>query len=97
MGDSIKINENVMAKWTANTPLWMIDQNISNLKKLRGIIISVGTMDPYKQGSEAFSLALNKLKIDHYFDVFKGGHGDKNNERILNNIVPYFSKTLAFE
>ena len=67
-----------MVKWAANSPLWMIDQNISNLKKLRGIILSVGTMYPYKQGSDDFSSALNKLKIDHYFDIFKGGHGYKN-------------------
>ena len=53
-------------------------------------------MDPYKQGSDDFSSALNKLKIDHYFEVFKGGHGDKNNERILKSIVPYFSKILTF-
>jgi S-formylglutathione hydrolase FrmB len=54
-------------------------------------------MYPYKQGSDDFSSALSKLKIDHYFDIFKGGHGYKIFERILNNIVPYFSKTLTFE
>ena len=85
-----------MEKSAANTHLWMIDKIYQTLK-VRGIIISVGTMDPYKKGSNDFSRALKKLKIDYYFDVFKGGHGDKNNERILNNIVPYFSKTLTFE
>ena len=96
-GDSLLNKESVKAKWAANTVLWMADQYISNLKRLKGIYLGVGTRDPYISGSIAFSAALKKYKIEHSLDVFEGGHGDKLNERIVNNVLPFFSEILMSE
>ncbi len=37
----------IAAKWTANSPLLMVDQYVSNLKLYHSIFLEVGTRDPF--------------------------------------------------
>jgi S-formylglutathione hydrolase FrmB len=96
-GDSISINENANAKWSANTVAWMADQYISNLQQLRAIAFDGGTGDSFTVGSQYFSDALTQIKVKHSFEIFDGGHNDKTNERIQTKILPYFSEILISE
>jgi len=62
-GDTISINENAIAKWSANTVAWMADQYISNLQQLRAIAFDGGTSDNLTAGSQYFSDELTGIKV----------------------------------
>ena len=96
-GDSLLISENVKAKWSANIPSWMADQYISNLQQLRAIALDGGNMDSWTTGSQYFSDALTKIKVNNSLEIYEGGHTDKLTERFYNNILPYFSEILISE
>ena len=77
--------------------MWMIDQNRGNLKRLRGIALDVGTREDLLSSIRQFSGALKRNKIEHVFEEFDGDHIDKTAVRIETRIMPFFSRTLAFE
>jgi enterochelin esterase-like enzyme len=96
-GEPDVVAEQALARWLANTPMWMIDQNRANLKRLRGIAFDVGTREDLLNSIRQFSGALKRNKIEHVFDEFDGDHIDKTAIRIETRIMPFFSGTLAFE
>ena len=84
-------------KMAANIPLWMIDQNITNLRQLKGISFDVGTHEAsIKRYNIQFSNLLKKNKIPHQFVFFEGGHVDQLKNQLEKNLLPFFSKTLKF-
>jgi len=96
-GEPDAVAEQALARWLANTPMWMIDQNRANLKRLRGIAFDVGTSEDLLNSIRQFSGALKRNKIEHLFEEFDGDHIDKTGVRIETRIMPFFSRTLAFE
>jgi len=96
-GEPDVVAEQALARWLANTPMWMIDQNRANLKRLRGIAFDVGTSEDLLNSIRQFSGALKRNKIEHLFEEFDGDHIDKTAVRIETRIMPFFSRTLAFE
>jgi S-formylglutathione hydrolase FrmB len=98
-GDTTSVSEKAQAKWLANIPSWMADQYNSNLRQLKAISFDAGSHDapdvlPYNQ---YFSQTLSKMKVQHTFEIFDGGHGDKVKERIETKILPFFSNALVSE
>jgi len=59
----------VAAKWTANSPLLMVDQYVPNLKRYRAIAIEVGTRDPFLTLSTQLDHALTRLGVQHKFET----------------------------
>ena len=57
------------AKWTANSPLLMVDQYVPNLKRYRAIAIEVGTRDPFLTLSTQLDQALTRLGVQHKFET----------------------------
>ena len=96
-GEPDAVAEQALARWLANTPMWMIDQNRANLKRLRGIAFDVGTSEDLLNSIRQFSGALRRNKIEHLFEEFDGDHIDRTAVRIETRIMPFFSRTLAFE
>ena len=96
-GEPDAVAEQALARWLANTPMWMIDQYRANLKRLRGIAFDVGTSEDLLNSIRQFSGALKRNKIEHLFEEFDGDHIDKTAVRIETRIMPFFSRTLAFE
>jgi hypothetical protein len=75
----------------------MADQYISNLQQLRGIALDGGTKDSWTVGSQYFSDALTRIKVNNSLEIYEGDHTDKLTERFYNNILPYFSELLISE
>jgi S-formylglutathione hydrolase FrmB len=85
----------VQAKWIANSPLVMVDQYVPSLKSYSGgIAIDVGDMDTLGADNTRLNAALNRLGVDHGFEVYGGDHMNRVNQRFLENVLPFFSETL---
>lgn len=85
----------VAAKWTANSPLVMVDQYVPNLKKYRAIALDVGTRDPFLTTNTQLDQALTRLGIPHKFETYDGDHGSRIKERFAAKVLPFFSANLA--
>jgi len=85
----------VAAKWTANSPLLMVDQYVPNLKKYRAIALDVGKQDPFLATNTQLDQALTRLGIPHKFETYDGDHGSRIKERFAAKMLPFFSANLA--
>jgi enterochelin esterase-like enzyme len=85
----------IAAKWTANSPLVMVDQYVPNLKMYRAIAIDVGTKDPFLTTNTQLDQALTRLGVVHKFETYDGNHGDRITTRFAEKVLPFFSEHLA--
>jgi S-formylglutathione hydrolase len=88
----------VFNKWTANAPLAQIDQYIDNLRELKAIAMDVGDSDHgINETTKELDQVLIKYEIPHSFEVYTGDHLNHIADRIETKVVPFFSKSLAFD
>lgn len=85
----------VIAKWAANSPLAMIDQYVTNLKKYHAIGADVGLQDGLSSVNKNMDQIFTDYGIEHEFQTYEGDHTNKIPERIGTTILPFFSKNLA--
>ena len=87
-----------MAKFAANAPLAMIDQYIANLRQYKAI--------GFDAGSEERGIAptvtelhevLGAYRIPHLYEIYEGDHTNRVAERIKTTMLPFFTRSLAFE
>lgn len=91
------VQEDVMAKWTANAPLAFIDQYIGNLKQYRAIAIDVGDQDGLRVDTAKLHDVLDKYGIANSFELYHGTHTSAVADRFQNHVIPFFSKNLCFD
>ena len=86
----------VIAKWTANRPLFMVDQNIWNLRKLHGIGFDGGSHDIPENvaGIHILHGELDAYEISHEFDLYDGDHTSGVAARLENVVMPFFARKL---
>jgi len=89
--------EDVIAKFHANEPLYMIDQYIGNLRQLKAIGLDVGDKDAVARGAQRLDEVLTSYGIAHQFEIYDGDHVNRIADRIEIKVVPFFSQNLAFE
>ncbi len=87
----------VLARWAANAPLAFIDQYVSNLRKYRGIAIDVGDQDGLKADTGKLHDVLANYSIAHEFEIYPGTHTSDVAVRFQDHVMPFFSRTLAFD
>jgi len=87
----------VVAKWTANSPLAFIDQYIGNLRKYRAISIDVGDQDGLRVDTAKLHDILDRYGIANNFEQYHGTHTSAVAVRFQNYVMPFFSKNLCFE
>jgi S-formylglutathione hydrolase FrmB len=85
----------VAAKWTANSPLLMVDQYVPSLKRYRAIGIEVGTRDPFLNLNTQLDQALTRLGVQHKFETYDGDHGSRIKARFAENLLPFFTANLT--
>ena len=90
-----KVNEQIAAKWIANSPLAFVDQYVSNLKKYRAIRMDVGDQDNLAAANKQMDEALTRLGVVHTFEVYEGTHGNRVKERFETKLLPFFSENLT--
>jgi enterochelin esterase-like enzyme len=87
----------VIAKWAANAPLAMVSQYIANLKMYHAIGMEVGTQDSLMATNKILEQTFTQFGVTHTYEEYEGDHTNKVHERIEMNVLPFFSKNLAFE
>lgn len=86
----------VRAKWIANSPLVMLDQYVTNLKKYHAIAGEVGTKDGLADSNRQLDQAMTAFHITHTFETYDGDHTNRVPERIEQKVLPFFSNELSF-
>ena len=89
--------QEVLAKWAANSPLAFVDQYVQDLRQYRAIAIDVGDMDNLKAGASKLHDVLTSYGITHDFEIYSGTHTSHVAVRFQENVMPFFGKTLSFE
>lgn len=93
-----KLVPEVVAKFQANEPLYMIDQYIGNLRQLKAIGLDAGNQDTHiAADTQRLDSVLTSYGIAHQFAIYDGDHLNHIADRIETKVVPFFSKNLAFD
>ena len=91
------VQQDILAKWTANAPLALIDQYIDNLRLYRAIGIDVGDQDGLRVDTAKLHDVLDNYGIANSFEEYHGTHTSAVADRFQNHVMPFFSKNLCFE
>jgi enterochelin esterase-like enzyme len=90
------VQADVLARWTANTPLALLDQYVGNLRRYRAIAIDVGDQDGLKTDTQRLHEALDKYRIANEFEIYHGTHTSDVAFRFQGHVIPFFSRNLVF-
>jgi S-formylglutathione hydrolase FrmB len=86
----------VLARWSANAPLAIVDQHLAELRRLRALAIDVGDKDGrIAETSRTLHELLERYDVKHGFEVYDGDHVNRIGERLEKNVLPFFSKNLS--
>ena len=91
-----KVVPDVAAKWIANSPLAMVDQYWTNLKKYKAFKMDVGLQDGLAASNKEMDESLTRLGVPHTFETYEGDHTNHVKERWVESVVPFFSQNLSF-
>ena len=91
-----KVQEDILAKWEANSPLAFIDQYIDNLRKYKAIAMDVGDMDGLRFDAEKVHTILDNYGVPNSFEIYHGTHTSAVAMRFQYHVIPFFSKNLCF-
>ncbi len=86
----------IAAKFLANSPLVMIDQYVTNLKKYHAIMGDVGTQDTLAASNRQMDEVFTTLGIKHTFETYEGDHTNHVKDRFEQKVLPFFSNNLSF-
>jgi S-formylglutathione hydrolase len=86
----------IAAKWVANSPLAMVPQYVTNLKKLHAIAMDVGLQDGLLATNQEMDQSLTQLGVTHTFETYEGDHNSRVKERFETKVLPFFSNQLVF-
>ena len=86
----------VRAKFLANSPLAMVDQYVTGLKKYQAIAQEVGTQDTLAESNRQLDRELTAVGVQHTFETYEGDHTNRVVERIAMKVLPFFSQQLSF-
>lgn len=86
----------VVARWSANAPLAMVDQYISNLRHYHAIAMDVGDQDGLRTDAAELHRILDDYGIANSFEVYSGNHISAVADRMQNHVMPFFSRNLSF-
>jgi len=91
-----EVQPEVAALFHANSPLVMVPQYVTNLKKYTAIAGDVGRDDSLSSTNIQLAEVLAVLGVDYDFEIFDGDHTNRVTERFESIMLPFFSKTLDF-
>jgi len=89
------VQQDVLAKWAANSPLAFIDQYIDNLRKYSAISMDVGDQDGLRFDAAKVHQILDNYGITNSFTIYHGTHTSAVADRFQNHVIPFFSKNLC--
>ena len=89
-----EIDPLIAGKWLANSPLLLVDQYVSSLKRYRAIALDVGNKDPLGADNVKLDAELTRLRIEHGYELYDGDHTNRVKERFAAKLLPFFSEHL---
>jgi enterochelin esterase-like enzyme len=93
-----QLQPQVLEKWAANRPLNVLDQNIYNLKKLKGLAFDAGDRDVAIAASiRVLDAELAKYGVPHFFEIYEGDHINRVAQRIEEKMLQFFAQHLLFK
>lgn len=100
--DQLVVNQDVLKKWYANMPFYMIDDYLDNLQKLKAIKLDWGRNagERFTIQCKMFSQKLENVGITHFAEEYIGDHVNNiytKDGRIPNQMLPFFDFYLEFE
>lgn len=84
----------VAARYTANSPIVMVDQYVPSLQSFRAIYLDVGDADGLMAQNAQLSEGLDRLGVAHDFEVYEGNHGNRVPQRFRENVLTFFDEHL---
>ena len=94
--DGVPVPE-IVAKFTANSPLAFVDQYIGNLKQYRAIAMDVGDQDGLRIDAGKLHDIFDKYGIANSFEIYPGTHTSAVADRFQNHVLLFFSENLCFK
>lgn len=93
------VNDAVVAKWNANSPLLRIPSSRARLIRMRAIRFDIGAQDEAVPPHDMIAMdsAFTHAGIPHSFEIFQGTHDSRITERLAATLIPFFSRSLVFE
>jgi S-formylglutathione hydrolase FrmB len=86
----------IAAKWIANSPLAMVDQYSSNLKKYKAFMMDCGLQDGLQGSNKQMDEELTRLGVTHTYETYEGDHTNHVKDRWEQKVLPFFSANLSF-
>jgi S-formylglutathione hydrolase FrmB len=86
----------IAAKWLANSPLAMVDQYSSNLKKYKAFMMDCGLQDSLEPSNKEMHETLTRLGVPHTYETYEGDHTNHVKDRWEQKVLPFFSQNLSF-
>ncbi|MGC8586983.1 MAG: alpha/beta hydrolase [Candidatus Micrarchaeia archaeon] len=92
--DTCEIRNEVWRKWIEKDPVRMVGKYYGNLKKLKMLMIDVGTEDEYglNWGNRILHKRLIRHGVKHVYEEFEGGH--RNTSYRYDRSMPLVEKAL---
>lgn len=84
----------LLARLHANSPLVLLPQYVPALKGLEAIRLEVGDKDFLLGDDTLMHQELDRFGIAHEWKVFEGDHGNRVQERIRSELLPFFAAHL---
>jgi len=99
--EELTVNKDVLKKWYANMPFYMIDDNLDNLRKLKAIKLDWGRNagERFTIQCSMFSQRLENAGVKHFAEEYIGTHTNgiyTKEGRIPNQMLPFFDSYLDF-
>ncbi len=88
--------QEVLTKWTANSPLAFLDQYAWALRRYNAIALDVGDQDGLKTDTGKLHEAMDAYGVANSFEIYSGTHTSNVAFRFQDFVLPFFSKNLAF-
>ena len=90
-----KVAPDVVAAWAANAPLAMVHQYVPNLKTYDAIAFDAGDRDKGIAATvRTLDDILNGYGVAHVSQIYEGDHVSGIQQRLQENVLPFFSEHL---
>jgi S-formylglutathione hydrolase FrmB len=86
----------VIARYTANSPVAMVSQYAPQMKSFKAIMMDIGTADRLITGNIALHETMQRLGIAHDYVTYDGDHTNRIPDRFEKQVLPFFAKQLEF-
>jgi enterochelin esterase-like enzyme len=88
------VDELVLARWAANSPLAMVSSHVTALESFDGIGLDVGNRDGLVRDDTLIHQEFAKFGIEHFWEVYEGTHTDRIGARFQDLVLPWMAEHL---